>query len=109
MYNTLRGDCLVSVYKLGSPGKLYKGTNGQSGKSYTGLTTVFSHEKPLYIRNSSIYIFKVSLFLTRNTIFAEDTLLYEMPLAKSVDINTQEEFNLAKLIIEGGGVWSPQL
>lgn len=109
-YETLKGDCLISVYKIGSPGKLYKSLTGEKGRSYTGLTTVFAHEKPLYIRNSSIYIFKVSLFLTRNTIFAEDTILYEMPLSMSIDIDTRDDYNIAKTLIEGGVVeWSPQL
>jgi len=110
MYETLRGDCLISAYKIGSPGKLYKSRDGKKGKSYTGLTTVFAHESPIYLRNSSIYIFKVRLFLTRNTIFAEETLIYEMPLARSIDIDSKEEFNLAKIIIEGGLIgWQPQL
>jgi len=109
MYDTLKGDCLVSAYKIGSPGKLYKSRDGKKGKSYTGLTTVFAHESPLYIRNSSIYIFKVRLFLVRNTIFAEDTLIYEMPLAKSIDINNKDEYEIAKMIIERGLIeWLPQ-
>jgi CMP-N,N'-diacetyllegionaminic acid synthase len=110
MYSTLRGSCLISVYKIGSAGKLYKSRDGKKGSSYTGLTATFQHEKPLYIRNSSIYIFKVRLLLTRNTIFAEETLLYEMPLHRSIDIDTKGEFDLAKLIIEGGlSGWSPHL
>jgi CMP-N-acetylneuraminic acid synthetase len=110
MFETLKGNCLVSVYKIGSVGKLYKSKDGRKGRSYTGLTAVFAHEKPLYIRNSSIYIFKIRLMLTRNTIFAEDTLLYEMPLSRSIDIDTKDEFDIAKLIIEGGMTgWSPHL
>lgn len=110
MYENLRGNCLVSAYRIGSPGKIYKNLGNNKGKSYTGLTTVFAHEKPLYVRNSSIYIFKVSLFLTRNTIFNEETLIYEMPLAKSIDIDTEDDFKLAKVLLEGGAVkWSGQL
>lgn len=109
MYENMRSECLASVYKIGKPGKLYKSMDGKKGRSYTGLTTVFAHEKPLYVRNSSIYIFKVRFFLVRNTIFGEDTLMYEMPITKSIDIDSEIEFDLAKLIIERGAIsWNPQ-
>jgi N-acylneuraminate cytidylyltransferase len=63
-----------------------------------------------FLRNSSIYIFRVKDFLEDNTIFGfKNASLYEMPMIKSVDINYIEDYNLAKSIIEGGLIgWRAQ-
>ena len=84
---------LISVYKLGFLSKLYDSQ---------GKIMKMKKEAFMYYRNSSIYIFDVGLFLETENIFEENPELFEMPSYQSIDIDTQEDFKHAELILKGG-------
>lgn len=83
---------LVSAYKLDFLAKLY---------NYFGQNIGFDKDSHYYYRNSSIYIFKVGLFLETNSIFESEPEIFEMEKYKSIDIDTPEDFIHAELILNG--------
>ena len=52
-----------------------------------------------YLANGAIYMIKTKLFLKNQTLIAEKTLPFVMPKSKSVNIDTLEDFNRAKDIL----------
>lgn len=51
---------------------------------------------PCYIDNGSIYAVSVNAFLDEKTFYCGKTAFYEMPLYRSIDIDTLEDFILAE-------------
>jgi CMP-N-acetylneuraminic acid synthetase len=104
-YERLAKKTLVSAVKLDSINKLYT-KNGLLGEaSSLALKTEYdtlSKKDALYMRNSSIYIFNVGYFLDHNTIFSKYPGIYEMPMYRSIDIDTIEDWELAESIFKGG-------
>lgn len=49
--------------------------------------------------NGSIYVWRRDRFLADPRVFYADTLLYEMPAERSIDIDTKLDFELAELIM----------
>lgn len=49
--------------------------------------------------NASIYVWKRDAFIDNPAVFFEDTLLYEMPRSRSVDIDDEIDFELVKLLM----------
>lgn len=47
-----------------------------------------------YIDNGAIYFSQINKFMMHKTFFSENTIGYEMPRWKSVDVDTQEDFDL---------------
>ena len=54
---------------------------------------------PLYAVNGSIYIAKISKFLKEKTFHMKNCIGFTMPAIESVDINTVEDLELAKIIL----------
>lgn len=52
-----------------------------------------------YDMNASIYVWKRSSLIMQKSIFAHDTLLYEMPEDRSVDIDSELDFELVQLLM----------
>lgn len=106
---------LVSVQAISPAVKLYSvdssnvGTNLYLGDDNKGLIAEGHKLKNmLYMRNSSIYIFNVGYFKKNRTIFDTESMVYEMPWYRSVDINTHEDFEFAqKLSIKNDGGLTP--
>lgn len=78
--------CLVSAFSI-AKGLVYN----DKGRSLFDSTWYNKNDR-LYVRNSSIYIFNVGYFLQNGGIFSNPTATYEMPLSRSIDINTMLEF-----------------
>ena len=53
-----------------------------------------------YDMNASIYAWRRDLFLANPALFYEDTLLYEMPEERSVDIDRELDFDIVAMLME---------
>jgi len=53
-----------------------------------------------YDMNASIYVWKRDTLIANDTVFFKDTQLYVMPIERSVDIDSELDFELVKLLIE---------
>ncbi len=49
--------------------------------------------------NGSIYVWRREPFLSQPAVFYEDTLLYEMPAERSVDIDSELDFDIVELLM----------
>lgn len=56
---------------------------------------------PVFILNGAIYIAKVSWLLKAKSFFGADSIAYQMPKERSVDIDTMDDFNLFQSLIGG--------
>jgi N-acylneuraminate cytidylyltransferase/CMP-N,N'-diacetyllegionaminic acid synthase len=52
-----------------------------------------------YDMNASIYVWNRSAFFQSNTIFNPDTLLFEMPQARSIDIDSELDFEMVEFLM----------
>lgn len=100
-----RMETLASGYRIEHKFKLYR----KNGQAHFG-TELQKGENHMYVRNSAIYIFSQRHFLKTNSIFGSKTLFYEMPFARSFDINTQYDFNCAERMLKykSGGLSDEQ-
>jgi CMP-N-acetylneuraminic acid synthetase len=93
---------LVSVTKVGPNKKLY--VNGITGFGSISSDNILACDEEgkkaeeIYVRNSSIYIFNVGYFRKNNTIFDNKPNYYQMPVSRSIDINTEEDFKMAEAL-----------
>lgn len=55
-----------------------------------------------YVVNGAVYVAKTNWLGNTASFVTEETLAYEMPEERSIDIDTELDFKLAELIIEGG-------
>lgn len=53
-----------------------------------------------YDMNASIYVWRRDRFLAHPALFYTDTLLFEMPEERSVDIDNELDFDMVRLILE---------
>ena len=56
--------------------------------------------KPLYMENSNLYIFSRSSFIKSGNRIGNNPIIFSTPKISSIDIDTKEEWNLAKKIIK---------
>jgi CMP-N,N'-diacetyllegionaminic acid synthase len=56
-----------------------------------------------YDMNASIYAWRRAAFFSSNSVFNEDTLLYEMPEERSIDIDTQLDFEFVEFLAQKRG------
>lgn len=97
LYKSSIKPTLVSAYRIDGRAKLYT----KEGKSTQKQFEYYNFEdKFLYYRNSSIYICSKKHFLRYKSIFSESPIIYEMPLARSIDINSIDDFRLAERIMK---------
>jgi len=101
-YLASKSETLISAFKLDSKNKLYRSTGGAMfGTNYR------MSDDPIYYRNSAIYIFSQRHFNREGSLFSSRPLVYEMPLARSIDIDTQQDFNYAERMVKynsGGNI-----
>jgi len=57
----------------------------------------------VYDLNASIYVWKRHALIENNTLFNADTLLYVMPEERSIDIDSEIDFNFVELLMEKKG------
>ena len=53
-----------------------------------------------YDMNASIYVWQRDRFLEAPSVFYDDTLLYEMPEDRSIDIDSELDWEIVKLVME---------
>lgn len=53
-----------------------------------------------YDMNASIYVWRRAAFLANPALFYDDTLLFEMPEERSVDIDSELDFDIVRLLME---------
>lgn len=53
-----------------------------------------------YDMNASIYVWNRNTFLTSETIFNHDTLLFVMPEERSIDIDTELDYKIVSMMLE---------
>ena len=68
----------------------------KNSKSY------FSRQKApkVFDMNASIYIWRRNILINNNSLFLENTHTYEMPEERSIDIDTEFDLKVVKLLIE---------
>jgi CMP-N-acetylneuraminic acid synthetase len=54
---------------------------------------------PVYLENSCLYLFDKSIFLDTKTRIGKKPILFETPQLESVDIDTEDDWHLANLLI----------
>lgn len=98
-------ETLASAYRIEHKQKLYR----MNGQAHFG-TELLKGEQHMFVRNSAIYIFSQTHFFKTNSIFGSKTCFYEMPFARSIDINNQMDFNYAQRMIKykSGGLEDEQ-
>lgn len=103
-YSNSNADSLVSVVNTNKleTNIRYLNNDGsleyfnKSSKKNVNRQTV----KPLYAVNGSIYIANISNFLKTKTFHMKNVIGYKMSEIESIDINTKQDLELAKIIIE---------
>ncbi|MCB0307874.1 MAG: acylneuraminate cytidylyltransferase family protein [Bdellovibrionales bacterium] len=58
---------------------------------------------PCFDMNASIYVWKRDALLNSDQLFQRDTLLFEMPFERSLDIDTEIDFEIVKWLTEKYG------
>lgn len=92
-----RADSLFTVNKIQS--RLYdKCSNPINHKPKVLLPT--QDLDPIYEENSNLYIFSRESFLKTNARIGKSPLMYETPLHESIDIDYQEDWDLATFIFK---------
>lgn len=59
--------------------------------------------------NASIYAWKRRVFMKKPAVFYNDTLLFEMPVERSIDIDTEMDFEFVRLLMQKRGPHSENL
>jgi CMP-N,N'-diacetyllegionaminic acid synthase len=99
IYLKNKSSSLVSVTKLVSPYYLTKIVKLQKNLDVIFQKNNFKNED-VFVRNGpAILITKVTNIL-QNNLYSKKILAYEMPFERSIDINTLEDFNLAKKLFK---------
>jgi CMP-N,N'-diacetyllegionaminic acid synthase len=97
-------DALISVYE--EDNKILKAFKENSDGYIEGIANneypfMPRQELPsVYMSNGAIYIIKISEFLKSKKLFCEKTIAYTMSKEKSLDIDTREDLEKAKLYME---------
>lgn len=55
--------------------------------------------QPEVVPNGSIYVFKVNAIREKRTYFSDNTIGYEMPASRSIDIDTEDDLAIATALI----------
>lgn len=72
-------------------------------QSLTGRGVARRQDAPLcYDMNASIYVWWRQTLLTSESVFLKDTVLYEMPRERSIEIDTEFDFRLATWFVTKG-------
>lgn len=96
-------NCLISVVKVKAnhPSRMYKIDKNNIMKSIAsnkdGETKRRQDLDEIFIRNGSIYITKISQLLKEKQIITKKPIAYIMSEIKSINIDTHDDFILAKL------------
>lgn len=101
-----RNKTLVSISDVGLDKKFYTRDEDSISAVVAGTGLAIDEKniktERVYKRNSSIYIFNVGHFNEHNTIFEQHPSHYLMPMHRSIDIDTEEDFKMAEYVSKFG-------
>ena len=99
----LRSDCssVVSITKVQhSPYWMYKIDKSKMKKILTDKKITRRQDSPaIYQLNGAIYVTKKETIMEKNSLIGENMAGYIMPYERSIDIDSQTDFDLAELLI----------
>ncbi len=78
---------------------LEKPTNSYVGVSAKSVTQLSMYDR-LFQLNGALYFFDIKKFFITKRLIDKDTLIYTMPLERSLDIDTEDDFNAAHIFLE---------
>lgn len=93
------GGCVSVCEATESPWLMYRAeVNGQLERLLPMPTLGLSRQNlpKAFILNGAFYFVKVSRFLTQERLIFDDCLGYEMPVNRSLDIDTEDDFRFAE-------------
>ena len=101
----LKAQSLVSVSKAEAlnPAYLYKKTKAEKIRPFKTYKKKYIRRQdiePVYFMEGTIYISKVSTLLKKKTFCHKNTLMYEVPKWKSIEIDDSLDLILARAIIQ---------
>lgn len=99
-----KADAVISVCELNHPpiwsGKLPKNKKMNKFFEKSGFKNRSQDQKKHYRLNGAIYICSLDKFLEQNSVFLQKNVFaFEMPREKSIDIDTELDFKIAKSLI----------
>ena len=68
-------------------------------KNFNKKITSRQSAPTVYEMNASIYIWKRSVLFSKNCLFRKNTILFEMPNERSIDIDSIQDFNYVKFLM----------
>ena len=80
----------------------YKNSEQQLIQVLDGQNITRRQDLPLvYEPNGAIYIAEINYLLNERTLITTDTVGYEMPRDRSIDIDDLDDFNAAEIYLQG--------
>lgn len=93
-----KADAVVSVCKSPHPASFLKQVIGDGRLA---PLDVKNPEKPFYYLNGAVYLVATSVFIKEKVFTPQNTYAYEMPIERSIDVDTPRDFYLADMILKG--------
>lgn len=105
IFQKKKATTLISVVEADIPASWYYRMNGDGVIQNAGFDrkdSMNNRQKndKYYIPNGAIYILDYKLLKSQGTYYAKDTIGYVMPRAKSVDIDSMDDFKYAEYLIK---------
>ena len=100
---------VISVYEVGDmhPGRMYRMEDEQLESLWPEWQTAQRQElPPVYHRNGAIYAVSAETLCDAHTLMPEDARPYIMPAERSVNIDTEMDWQLAEFFMERTGAHS---
>lgn len=91
-----QSDAVVSVCKPSYPNSFLRQVDG-NGRLVS--IEVSDLKESFYYLNGAVYLIRTTAFLKERTFISRDTCAYEMPIERSIDVDTPWDFYLADLIL----------
>jgi len=96
-------DSVISVYKVEDthPSRMYTIEKGKLVSFYDEPSNMLRQSLPVvYHRNGAIYACRTDFIMKKNIFVSSNTLPYEMPRNRSVNIDDEFDFKLAEYLID---------
>jgi CMP-N-acetylneuraminic acid synthetase len=97
LQNKNKADAVVSVSKSPHPLSFLKQIDRQGRLTPLGMD---NPENPFYCLNGAVYLVSTPVFIKERMFIPENTFAYEMPVERSIDIDTPWDFHLADMILK---------
>ncbi len=97
LQNEKKTDAVVSVCKSSHPVSILKQI-GREGR--LADLEVVNPEKYFYYLNGAVYLVATAIFIKEKIFIPQNTFAYEMPIERSIDVDTPWDFYLADMILK---------